>query len=104
MGVAERLGGPPAEPMGHLMNQALEAADPKVQSAFEPDEAAYLAATEATDSSGNAAWRANVLDHGWRVCKMLYLGEPDVAARLAHSDPVKAATTIEAAKAHLCPQ
>jgi hypothetical protein len=91
--------------LGLLMNQAVAAAEPRNLSGFEPDEDAYVAAIQKLDDNpGDASWRANVLVHGRNVCKVLDMGEPAVAARLAHTDPAKATAIVHAALAHLCPQ
>ena len=91
--------------LGLLMDQAVAAADPRKMAAFEPDEHAYLSVIQKMDQkTGDASWRANVLDHGWSVCRVLYMGEPTtVAEHLAHWNPPRAATILAAARAHLCP-
>ena len=93
----------PQNTIGQLMNEAIKGAEPNRLSALEPDEDAYVAAIQQLDhATGNASWRAGVLDHAWGVCKVLALGEPQEALRQANLDPHKAVSIVNAAQAHLC--
>ena len=96
----------PQYTVGLLMDQAVAAAEPRNMATFEPDEDAYLAVIQKMDQTkGDASRRANILDQGWGVCKVLYMGEPTtVAEHLAHWNPPRAATILAAARAYLCPQ
>ena len=95
----------PQNTIGQLMNKAVNGAEPNRLSTLEPDEGAYVDAIQQLDhTTGNASWRAGVLDHAWGVCKVLALGEPQEALRQANLDPQRAVAIVKAARAHLCPQ